>query len=103
MSDTGNQPTNKADMIANFSNAPSSIQGEPTLMDFLVLIQHLMDCSQSHEYSPSDLSLLFVSLPQQHYAYHMNTAYRIAIANPGNLLNYLLEIPVIASKICLVV
>ena len=84
MSETGNQHTTKVDMMFTFPDTPSSIQGEPTLRDFLALIQYLMDCLQSHEYSPSDLNMLLICLPQQQYAHHTNTAYPVAVGNPAD-------------------
>ena len=47
MSEIGTQKITKADMIASFSDVPLAIQGEPELKDFLVVLRHLMDCSQT--------------------------------------------------------
>ena len=75
MVESGTKPTSKADMIAAFPEAPPAIQGEPELKDFLIVLRQLMDCSQMHEYSPSNWNMLFICLPEAQYEQHKNEAY----------------------------
>ena len=72
MVESGTRMTSKADMIAAFPEAPPAIQGEPELKDFLIILRHLMDCSQTHIYSPSNCNMLFICLPEAQYVQHTN-------------------------------
>ena len=89
MVEAGTRQTSKADMIAAFPEAPPAIQGEPELKGFPIILRHLMDCSQTHIYSPSNCNMLFICLPAAQYAHHTNKTYPITVVDPGDIPNYL--------------
>ena len=62
-------------MIAEFPEIVEIIQGEPTVREFLRVLQHLMICEESHEYSKSKSNCLVVCLNAKLYAIHTIDAY----------------------------
>ena len=89
MVESGTRMTSKADMIAAFPEAPPAIPGKPELKDFLIILCHLMHCSQTHKYSPSNCNMLFICIPKAQYVQHTNEAYPTQVVNPGGIPNYL--------------
>ena len=77
------KPTTKADMMAAFPEPPAKIQGEPTLRELLRVLDHLMTCSQMHNYDLSTCNLLYIFIPEILYAKYTNEAYPQDSRNPG--------------------
>ena len=89
MVESGARQISKADMIAAFPKAPPAIQGRPALKNFLILLRHLMDCSQTHEYSPSNCNMLFICPPEAQYIQHTNESYHVLVINTKDIPNYM--------------
>ena len=80
--------TTKADMFAAFPKIVEVIQGEPTMRDFLRVLQHLMVCAESHDYSNSKLNFLHVCLNKELYAVHTTDAYPVIYIYPGDVCEF---------------
>jgi hypothetical protein len=80
--------TSKADMIAAFPEIVEMIQGEPTMRDFLRVLQHLMVCAESHDYSNSKLNFLHVCLDANLYGLHTTDPYPKTYIYPGDTCDY---------------
>ena len=76
--------TTKADMIAAFPEIVEIIQGEPTMRNFLRILQHLMVCVESHDYSNSKLNFLHVCLDANLYGLHTTDPYPRIYVYPGD-------------------
>jgi hypothetical protein len=76
--------TSKADMIAAFPEIVEMIQGEPTMRDFLRVLQHLMVCAESHDYSNSKLNFLHVCLDANLYGLYTTDPYPRTYVYPGD-------------------
>ena len=48
-----------------------------------------MDCSQTHQYSPSNCNMLFTCLPEAQYVQHTNETYPTQVVDLGDIPNYL--------------
>ena len=77
----------KADMIAIFPDFPAMIQGEPTMREFLRILQHLVDCAQLHNYLLSPLNLLYMCLPVEQYTMNTQHAYPQDVPFPGDMVS----------------
>ena len=67
--------TSKSDMFAAFSEVVEIIQGEPTMREFLRVLQHLMLCAELHKYSNSKLNFLPLFLNKELYVVHTTANY----------------------------
>ena len=77
--------TSKSDMFAAFPEVVEIIQGEPTMREFLRVLQHLMLSAESHEYSNSKLNFLHVCLNKELYAVHTTDAYLAIYIYPDDV------------------
>ena len=48
-----------------------------------------MDCSQTHEYAPSNCNMMFIYLPEAQYVQHTNETYPTQVIDPGDIPNYM--------------
>ena len=67
------KPTNKANMLAAFPEAPPPITGEPAIGELVSILQHLMACAQSHQSDLSLLNIIYVCIYETLY-HHCNNA-----------------------------
>ena len=70
-------------MLAAFPEAAPKINGQPTLRELIRVIQHLIQCSQTHESDISPLKLLFLCIPPELYSNYTAEAYPFIPVNPG--------------------
>ena len=82
------KPTNRAEMLAAFPEAPPSILGEPTIGELIHILQHLMACAQSYQSDISRLNLLYVYILERLYHHYNDTneAYDGDSNDPGPML-----------------
>ena len=82
--------TTKADMIAAFPEIVDTIQGEPTVRNFLRVLQHLMVCVESHDYSNNKLNFLHlhVCLDKDLYVVHTTDPYPRIYIYPGDVCKF---------------
>ena len=80
--------TSKAGMIAAFLEIVAMIQGEPTMREFLRVLQHFMLCAESHDYSNSNLNFLHVCLDANLYGLHTTDAYPERYIYPGDVCEF---------------
>jgi len=79
------KPTNKAELLAAFPEAPPQITGEPTIGELVRILQHLMFCAQSQHSDISLLNLLYVCIPEtlNHHYNDANEAHPTDPTDPG--------------------
>ena len=80
--------TTEADIIAAFPEIVNIIQGEPTIHNFLRVLQHLMVCAESHDYSNIKFNFLHVCLDRELYAVHTTDAYPRIYIYPGDVCEF---------------
>ena len=80
--------TTKADMIAAFPEIVRTIQGGPIMCNFLRILQYLMVCAESHDYSNSKLNFLHVCLDANLYGLHTTDPYSRTYVYPGDVCEF---------------
>jgi len=65
------KPTGKAEMLAAYPESPPPISGEPTIVELVLILKHLMACAQSHQSNIFCINLLYVCIPETLY-HHYN-------------------------------
>ena len=78
----------KADMTTTFPEIVEIIQGEPSMQDFLRILQHLMVCVESQDYSNSKLNFLRVCLDEDLYGVHTTHPYPRIYIYPGDVCEF---------------
>ena len=75
--------TLKADMAAAFPTTTININGTPSLCEFIWVIYHLIQCSQTHASVLSNLGLIFVCIPNILWGNYSSNAYPPDPIDPG--------------------
>ena len=78
--------TSKADMTAELHATTTKINGTPSLHEFIQVIYHLFQCSQTHASVLSNLGLLFVCIPDILWGNYSGDAYPPNPIDPGIIL-----------------
>ena len=76
------------DMLTTFSAPVQGITGEPSLLELIRLIKHLMECSQKVKTDISPLNYLFLVLESGLYATHTADIYPTVPEHPGRTPGY---------------
>ena len=75
--------TSKADMAGAFPTTTTNINGTPSLREFIRVIYHLIQCSQTHASVLSNLGLLFVCIPDILWLNYSGDEYPPDTIDPG--------------------
>ena len=83
--------TSNADMAAASPATTTNINGTPSHREFIQVIYHLIQCSQTHVSVLSKLSLLFVCIPYILWGNYSGDAYPPYPTDPGIMPNVMKE------------